>query len=74
MSSGRLKVFASLSKYLEERRLYRWDERGQVMKDHDNLQDATRCLVSGISHLRIKPVKASVPPPRVSHGDRSWMW
>jgi len=30
MHSGRLKVFASLSKYLEERRLYQRDERDQI--------------------------------------------
>jgi hypothetical protein len=72
MNSGRLKVFASLSKYLNERRLYRRDERGHIANECDNLQDATRCLVSGISHMRIK-AKPVVLPARVYSGDRAWM-
>jgi len=70
--SGRLKVFGSLSKYLDERRLYRRDERGHIVNACDNLQDATRCLVSGISHMRIK-AKPVVLPVRVYSGDRAWM-
>jgi len=53
MSTGRLKVFASLPHYLEELRLYRRDERGQIVTECDNLQNAARCLVvSGISRMR----------------------
>jgi hypothetical protein len=72
MHSGRLKVFASLSEFLDQRRLYRRDEKDQIVKEHDNLQDATRCLVSGIARLVTKPV-ARVLPPRQYTGDRSWM-
>ena len=72
MNSGRLKVFPSLSKYLEERRLYRRDERDQMVKEGGDLQDATRCLVSGISYMRTKPKPPSMPP-HVVYGDRSWM-
>ena len=56
MHSGRLKVFASLSKYLDERRLDRRDERDQIVKDHDHLQ---RCLVSSVSWMRTKPTTCS---------------
>ena len=49
MHSGRLKVFPSLTKYLDERRLYRRDERDQIVKERDNLQDAARCR-DGIAH------------------------
>ncbi|RDJ93726.1 hypothetical protein B4Q13_19990, partial [Lacticaseibacillus rhamnosus] len=55
MRSGRLKVFASLSKYLEQRRLYRRDEKDQIVKDRENLQDAARGLASGISRVGTKP-------------------
>ena len=72
MHSGRLKVFASLVKYLEERRLYRRDERDQIVREGDTLQDATRCLVSGISRLRTKPKPPSMPTHAV-YGERSWM-
>jgi Terminase RNaseH-like domain len=57
MQSGRLKVFPSLAKYLGERRLYRRDENGVVVKERDNLQDATRCLVLGISRMIIETVE-----------------
>jgi len=58
MSTQRLKVFASLTNYLEELRFYRRDERGQVVTGRDHLQNATRSLVvSGMSHMRTKPVR-----------------
>jgi hypothetical protein len=72
MNSGRLKVFPSLSKYLEERRLYRRDEKEQIVKDRDNLQDAVRCLVNGISSMRTKPVKLEPAWPEYG-GSSGWM-
>jgi hypothetical protein len=75
MRLGRLKVFASLSRYLEERRLYRRDEMGRVVKDRDNLQDAARCLVIGLNAMRTKPRRANrefyLPP--VYRGPNGWM-
>jgi hypothetical protein len=70
-----VKVFASLSKYLGERRLYSRDENNQIVKDHDRLQDAARCLVSGISRMRTKPKPAELQPRRlpVYHGPQGWM-
>jgi len=75
MRSGRLKVFASLTKYIEEQRFYRRNEKAQIVKEHDALQDAARCLVSGISRLRSKP-KPTPPCPQPSPsygGPHSWM-
>lgn len=72
MNSGRLKVFASLTRFLEERRLYRRDERDQVVKDQDHLLDATRCLVIGRSRMRTKP-RPSLPMPSRDYGPRGWM-
>jgi len=77
MLSGRLKVFESLSRYREERRIYRHDEKGQVVKDRDNLQDATRCLVVGVQSMRTETVKrrrlyfSPAPPCRDCFG-REW--
>ena len=73
MHSGRLKVFASLTKYLEQRRLYRRDEKGQIVKDRDNLQDAVRCRVSGISRMWTKPKPPGDAPTRTHYGKRDWM-
>ena len=72
MHSGRLKVFASLSKYLDERRLYRRDERDQIVKERDHLQDAARCLVNGISRMHTKPVQS--PPIRRTYRGGSMGW
>jgi hypothetical protein len=55
MQSGRLKVFPSLVKYLAERKLYRRDENDRVVREGDNLQDATRCLVLGIPAMATEP-------------------
>jgi hypothetical protein len=71
MQSGRLKVFASLTGYLEERRLYRRDERDHIVHDRDRLQDAARCLVNGIYRMHTKPVP-SPPIPRRVGGSMSW--
>jgi Terminase RNaseH-like domain len=73
MRSGRLKVFASLSNYLGERRVYRRNERDEIVRQHDNLQDAARCLINGIASFRSKLVKRQVVREPVYHGERSWM-
>ena len=74
MRSGRLKVFASLPKYLEERRLYRRDDKDQLVKERDSLQDAARCLVSGISRMRTKPKPIPYrPSPPIYRGPQGWM-
>lgn len=65
MSTGRVKVFRTLGKWLEEFRLYRRDDRGNVVKDNDHLMDCTRYLESRINHMIAKPVVApNVPPQR----------
>ena len=77
MRSGRLKVFPSLAKYLGDRRLYRRDENDQVVRDRDNLQDATRCLVLGLSAMITEPEKEDEDEePRWStrhSGQGAWM-
>ena len=56
MSSGKLKVFASLGNWLQEFRLYARDRDGKVIKANDHLMDATRYLVmSGLSLMQTKP-------------------
>ena len=74
MNSGRLKVFASLSRYLKERRLYRRNERNQIVQDRDNLQDAARCLVSGSAHMTTKAAEfPTSPPPQFYKGSMGWV-
>lgn len=57
LSTGRLKVFKSMSNWLFEVRLYRRDEKGHIVKTNDHLMDATRYLVmSGLERAKVKPV------------------
>ncbi len=56
LSSGRLKVFSTLQNWFDEKRVYRRDENGKVVKEHDHLMDATRYLiVSGLPLMRLQP-------------------
>jgi hypothetical protein len=75
MITGRLKVFASLENYLQELPRYHRDERGQVVTECDNLQNATRCLIqSGISCMRTEPVaRPEYDYEHVVLGDAGWM-
>jgi len=45
LSTGRLKVFASLGSWLTEYRMYRRDEKGAIIKENDHLMDCSRYLV-----------------------------
>ena len=74
MQSGRLKVFGSLAKYLEERRLYHRNEKGEIAKEHDSLQDAARCLVNNISRFSTKPKPRRVSPNLWPIGNPSQAW
>src|SRR5277367_2341452 len=66
MSTGRLRVFKGMGKWLGEFRLYRRDDKGKVVKDNDHLMDSTRYLESRIGSMIVKPVpKPLVEPPRV---------
>lgn len=56
LSTGRLKVFKTLQNWLAEYRLYRRDDKGQVVKTNDHLMDATRYLiVSGLQLASVAP-------------------
>ena len=56
LSAGKLRVFASLSNWREEFRLYRRDANGRVVKEKDHLMDATRYLVmSGRDRMKTQP-------------------
>lgn len=48
--TGRLKVFNTCQKWLEEFRTYSYDEKGNIVKRDDHLMDATRyAVVSGLA-------------------------
>lgn len=78
LSTGKLKIFRSCVKWFEEKRLYRRDIKGQVVKANDHLMDATQYAVkSGLPMAVKRPVPAQVfEPPSRTIGDRGgfeWM-
>lgn len=76
LSTGRLKVFRSMSNWLFEFRLYRRDENGKIVKSNDHLMDATRYLImSGLERAKQKP--SDEPEIRIveySVGSESTSW
>ena len=56
LATNQLKVFGSLVNWLSEFRIYRRDEKGQIVKDRDHLMDCTRYYVmSGLDRAIPKP-------------------
>lgn len=57
LATGRLKVFSTCQKWLEEFRMYSYDENGRIVKSNDHLMDATRfgCMsglkIATVQHL-----------------------
>lgn len=58
LSTGRYRVFRSCQNWLAEYRLYRRDERGQIVKSNDHAMDDMRYFVmSGLEHAITKPIE-----------------
>lgn len=56
LSQGQLKIFRSCTNTMNEYRLYRRNEKGDVVKSNDHLMDALRYLVmSGLERFRVEP-------------------
>jgi hypothetical protein len=65
MVSGRLKVFTTCGNVRAERRLYRRDEKGKVVKERDHLMDAERYLImSGMARAVTEPLSQFDIEPR----------
>ena len=69
LSSGRLKVFRTLSRFSQEYRMYRYDTQGQVVKQDDLLMNCLRSLwVSGRARMSTEPTPvedynwSAIPP------------
>jgi phage terminase large subunit-like protein len=75
LSQGRLKVFRSMVNWLQEFRLYRRDERGQIVKVNDHLMDGTRYLImSGLQIAKTKPVPKTPKMRYISSGQSGHGW
>lgn len=57
LSTGQIKVFKTLTNFMNEIRLYRRDEKGKIIKTNDHLMDAFRYLIMGKEHFAVeKPI------------------
>lgn len=55
LSTGRIKIFSNCVKLLEEYRLYRRDEKGNIVKQNDHLMDALRYgIMTGLAIAKPK--------------------
>lgn len=56
ITSGRIKVFKTLSNFLSEYRIYRRDDNGKIVKENDHLMDCWRYLcMSGLQRSATMP-------------------
>ncbi|QDP68121.1 MAG: putative terminase large subunit [Prokaryotic dsDNA virus sp.] len=73
LSAGKLKTFKTCKNIIEERRMYRRDEKGKIVKQKDHLMDAERYLImSGRNIAKTEPV----PKPKTQnyHAPSSGGW
>lgn len=74
LSTGRLKIFSSCANLLSEKRKYRRDEKGRVVKKDDHACDAERYLIkSGRDRMIPCPAPKRITPTSMPAGDRGWM-
>jgi hypothetical protein len=58
LQSSRLKAFSTLQNLRSERRLYRRDEKGRIVKERDHLMDTERYLImSGMGRAVTRPME-----------------
>lgn len=74
LTTGRLKMFASLVKTLTEFRLYRRDEKGHIVKENDHLMDCIRYLIMTLDDVMVwQPTNDREQRPRGRMGENAWM-
>lgn len=75
LSTGRIKVFKSLSNFFTEYRLYRRDDKGRIVKKDDHLMDCLRYLVNGRGNrAKVKPMPEKAErDPFNTFGRADWM-
>lgn len=59
-TTGRLKVFSTLTEYFQEHRLYRRNDKGQVVKENDHIMDCERYLIRTPEVFSQEPTGAQV--------------
>lgn len=75
LTTGRLKIFRSLTATQGELRLYRRDDKGRIVKENDHLMDCKRYLVMTLDDIMVwQPQAEQEKPRRGRMGEEgSWM-
>lgn len=69
LSTGRLKVFSTCQKLLDEYRRYRYNEKQQIVKENDHILDALRYVIyDGLSIATTQKLTTSSPAELVRFG------
>lgn len=69
LSTGRLKVFSTCQKTIDEYRKYAYNEKQEIVKRHDHLMDALRyAMVSGLKIATTQKLQASSTAEQVRFG------
>lgn len=69
LSTGRLKIFSTCQKTIDEYRRYRYDEKQQIVKQHDHLMDALRyAIYSGLAVATTPKLQTTTVDTRVRFG------
>ncbi|MES2355600.1 MAG: terminase family protein [Pseudomonadota bacterium] len=75
LSTGRYKVFRSCQNWLSEFRVYRRNEKGQVVKGNDHAMDESRYFImSGLARAKVKPVPKNKTQDHYASGNGSVGW
>lgn len=75
MSSGRLKVFSTLPHYLEQRRLYRRDAKGHVLRQNDHLLNCAHSLILyGLDRMRSAKARSNPGPDTWTPNGNGFDW
>lgn len=59
MVTGRLKIFTSCRRLLSEIPIYRRDDKGKIVKEHDHATDACRYAIMGLQYAKQPPIPTS---------------
>lgn len=72
LSTGRLKVFETMTNWRSEYRIYRRDKNGKIVKANDHAMDATRyvCRPTSIQAMAVKPLPKAGVIASGAMGDR----
>jgi phage terminase large subunit-like protein len=66
LSTGQIKVFSTMTNFMNEIRMYRRDEKGKIIKSNDHLMDAFRYLI--MTGRDIAKTEQESKPQNINYG------